>query len=269
MDDNVYAAEAVARPSGWDVCCAGGRRPADFDPEMGNSLSTQEVFVLLKNNQVGINMAVLIQLGISVLWLLTSLVPGFALFDGAPGETSAVSHIGWWAAIEIVVIYVGSQSTSFSLHYNKKGQIEKGVDRAMTYLWFYQSVLFLAVAAHIVHVVLALIESTNCTSTLCVSGNGFLIALIVFLFILTFILLWLALWLVPGYRRNLKYSLAFEKNDMVMMAPEPAPADDTYAPSAPPYSPEDGLETPLLAEVRKARRGNPRATAHGVVRKHK
>lgn len=252
---------------------------ADFDPEMGNSLSTKEVFVLLKNNQVGINVAVLIQVGVAVMWMLTSLVPGFALFDGAPGEASAVSHIGWWAAIEVVIIYIGSQSTTFSLHYNKQGQIEKGVDRAMTYLWFYQSALFLGAAAHIVHVVLALIESTNCTSTLCSSGNGFLVALIVFLFILIIMLLWLALWLVPGYRRNLKYSLAFGKNDMVMMTPhhdrpgrmEPRPPLQNDDGDLEMFDPTEGMETPLLAEARKARRANPRANAHGavVVRKYK
>jgi hypothetical protein len=129
----------------------------------------------------------------------------------------------------------------------------------------------------VVHVTLSLLEVTACTSTLCVDNGAFLVAFIAFEFILIIMLSWLAVWLVPGYRRNLKYTLGFGRNDMVMMTrnhDRPNKAEKVYTapdPSAPAYTEDEGLtvriETPLLKQMRDAKRGggggNGRATAHG------
>ena len=260
----------IARPSGWDACC-GGRRVEDFSPDSGRPLTTREVFDLLKSNQTGINVVVWFQRFILMLWLLTSLVPGFCLFDGAPGAVSSVSHIGWWAAIEVFVLGVGATSTYFGLHYTRDGVIEKGVDRTMTYLWFYQIVLILGIISHIVHDVLAWIAYSQCTSTLCTTQGGFLLTLCIVLIVLIIVLTWTAFVLVPGYRRNIKYSLAFGTNDMTLLEPEhdrpkasapdePIPEYTSPLPSAPEGDVDGGVKTPLLLQVRSE---NAAAARHG------
>jgi len=250
----------ISRPSGWDACC-GGRRVEDFNPEEGNSLTTREIFDLLKSNQTGINVVVWFQRLVLMLWLLTSLVPGFCLFDGAPGAVSAVSHIGWWAAIEVFVLGVGATSTYFGLHYTQDGVIEKGVDRTLTYLWFYQIVLVLGIIGHIVHDVLAWIEYSQCTSTLCTTQGGFLLTLCIALIVLIIVLMWTAVVLVPGYRRNLKYSLAYGNNDMTLLTPDhDRPSYVQPEPSAPQSNGDEGVMTPLLEEVRSE---NAAAARHG------
>jgi len=251
-------------PGGWDACCMGARQMSDFDPEQGDSLTTQEVYVLLWNNQTGIDVAVDIQLLIFFLWMITSLVKGFALFDGALGEVSAVSHIGWWAGIEAFVIYVGSRSTKFGLHYTKKGVIQKGIDRTMMYLWFYQIVVILGVISHGVHVGLSIVEASKCSSTLCTDNYAFLIVFILLLFVLIFMMGWVAVWLIPGYRSNLKYSLGYGKNNQDMMGSThdrpSARKTETKSINAPIAGALEGIETPLLKQMRS----KDRATAHGA-----
>jgi len=206
----------TARPSGWDICCAPGRHYSDFDPEMGNALITEEVYVLLKQNQTGIDSLILMQLLLLVLWMITTLVPGFALYDGPPGEVSAVSHISWWAAIEIIIIYIGAKATTFGLHYSRDGQIEKGADRSLSYLWFYRFVLFIGAAANVTHGVLSILELSACNTTFCTNHQGFLIAFVAGLFLLVLIEAW-QVYRTTAYMTNLKYSLAFDKNDVVML----------------------------------------------------
>lgn len=256
----------IARPSGWDACC-GGRRWEDFDPEQGDSLSTREVYDLLKSNQTGLAVVTWIHTFLLILWVLTSLVPGFCIYDGAAGSASAVGHIGWWMALQIFIIVVGSNAPYFTLHYTRDGVIVKGVDRSLTYLWFYQIVLILGIIALIVQDVLAWIEYGSCTSTLCTTQGGFLLTICIGLILLILMLAWTAAVLIPGYRRNLKYSLAFDKNDMVMMtvdhtrpnADNMRPSEkgrdfgnDTVVPipSAPEGNGKGGVATPLLQQMR-------------------
>ena len=270
MDDEaplVTGGWRAAQPSGWDVCCAPKRDVRDFDENELEPLTTSEVFVLLKNNQTGVDTIVLVQLLWLILWSLASLVPGFALFDGTAGEVSALSHIGWWMAIDIIVLFVGAKSTGFGLHYNKNGVIEKGVGKVMAFLSFYIFVLVIGILAYIAHLVLSAIELSNCTSTLCVDQKGFLIALIVGLSIMTILFGW-QIYRVVTYRGNLRNTLAYKTNMFEMMGPKrerpsyvpPPTTEGIPPPSAPPSDGQGGvlrkiqmrdndLITPLMRKV--------------------
>lgn len=237
----------VQRPSGWDTCCAPARTWRDFARGYPDALTTEELWVLLQNYKIGVDTIVLFQVLILSLVLLGSLVPGFALFDGAAGEASAISHIGFFAVIELAIIYVGAKSTGFGLHLTAdNSRIEKGVARTKEWLNFYWYMLIVAIVAHITHFVLALIENANCTSTLCVDNRGFLIALIVFLITMAVVLAW-QMYRVAVYARGLHLATGSEKIRWTMTSDgrQGGMLDDDdespQKPSAPPYNLSDGL----------------------------
>lgn len=236
----------VRLPSAGDCCFYGARDPDEFDR---NGLTNEQTLVLLKYNQTGVVTIIFLALIVLVLWSIASIVPGFARFDGAAGETSAISHIGWWIAIEIFVLVVGAMSTFFGLHYTKEGAIEKGVGRVRSFLTFYIFVLAIAIAANITHLVLSGLELSNCTSTLCTSQKGFLIALLVILAVLAFLEGW-QIYRVVTYSNNLFNSLGNGKGSYTIK--ESDPLESLNAPvriNMTNYGVLPQVQTPLLQKI--------------------
>ena len=195
-------------PIDWnDYCCRPARRDFDFDFKNPGRLQNADVLTLLKYNQSGILFCLLILLVLQGPWYIFSVVPGFAKFDGAAGETSAVSHTGWWLYIEAIAIFIGAMSIYFGLHYTKRGTIEKGVGRTRDFLKFYVFVLVIAIIANIIHFVLCGIEYSNCTSTLCTQHSGFLVALMILIGFITFVEMW-QIYRVFTYSHNIFLTLA-------------------------------------------------------------
>ena len=195
-------------PTDWnDYCCRPARRDFDFDLKNPGRLQNADVLTLLKYNQSGILFCLLILLLLQGPWYIFSVVPGFAKFDGAAGETSAVSHTGWWLYIEAIAIFIGAMSIYFGLHYTKRGTIEKGVGRTRDFLKFYVFVLVIAIIANIIHFVLCGIEYSNCTSTLCTQHGGFLVALMVLIGFIAFVEMW-QIYRVLTYSHNIFLTLA-------------------------------------------------------------
>lgn len=197
------------RPPGicGDGIWCGGRTPKEF----GRAGLTQlEVVEVLHFNQTGITMLILSNLVLFSLWLLATLVPGFCLYDGNTSEVNAVTHVGWWAVIEMFALVIGMASIYFRLNYNRKGRIEKGVADVRNYLVLYIVVLVFAIVSNVLHAVLSIFEVVNCSSTLCTDSYGFLIVLIVILFVLALFEAWL-IYRSVVYRNNLFWALVSEK----------------------------------------------------------
>lgn len=248
------------KPSGFtDACCrpAWGAHNFMMDPEdkkraleRGEELpilNRAEALVLLKFNQAGIVTLQVIQLVLLVLWQIAAVVPGFARFDGAAGEVSAVSHLGWWSAIELFTLYIGGISVYFGLHYSRNGRIQKGVVRMRSYLAFYMAVLVGAMLANVAHTVLCGLEIANCTSTLCTLQRGFLIALIALLVTLSLLEAWL-IYRVAVYRTNMWYILGAGLEKFIIADVQNGGGDEEMPePSLRPTG--ESLRAPLLAEV--------------------
>lgn len=236
----------TSRPNAFlDACCWPARRYTDFDDQYESSLTNAEALAVLRYNIAGVITIIIINGFLFSLWLLTSLVPGFCRFDGAAGEASAISHIGWWAVIEFWVLLVGAMSVWFGLHYTRNGKIEKGISNVRNFLVFYIIMLALAIIANIVHLVFSAIEWSNCTSTLCISYKGFLIAFVFLLAILIVMEAW-QIYRVLVYRRNIAIVLATDKGEFGMSE------DNNNRKSAVVEDVESYLpNTPLLKEYAK------------------
>ena len=207
-DDN-----SLEAPSCWDACCRPAR-PADefIDTNVSVGTSNKAILDLLRYNQAGIVFIIIVGLAIVVTWLVFSVVPGFARFDGDPLETSAVSHIGWWIPIEVITLVIGGLSVFISFQYNRDQRIEASISKLRGWLVFYIVMLAVAIAANLVHLSLSALELSYCTSTLCVSHKGFLLVLLVFLVTLAVLEAW-AIYRVVTYSTNLKN--AFVLNDTI------------------------------------------------------
>ena len=200
MDDE------LVEPSCWDACCRPARPADEFTSASATAdvgVSNKAIFDLLRYNQSGIVVLIIVGLVIVATWSVFSVVPGFARFDGDPTEVSAVSHIGWWIPIEIIALTVGGLSVFISFQYNRDQKIEASISKVRGWLVFYIVVLAVAIAANLVHLALSSIELSNCTSTLCMSNKGFLIVLLVFLVVLALLEAW-AIYRVVTYSTNLK-----------------------------------------------------------------
>lgn len=226
----------------FDACCGPGRNAEDFDLESGYALSDADVAELLKMSAAGVTSLVLIQLFLKLLWELATIVPGFALYDGAPSTVSAYTHAGWWMIIDTSALAFGLCATYFGLNYaSEAGVVERGVERTHAWLGAYMIVLALAAVADLTHAGLALSELAVCDSTLCTQNQWNLIVLVVVLFVRPALLFW-CMYRVWAFRSNLKMALAFNRMDMRMAGDEkPKPIESSI--------------TPLL---RNARRSRPR-----------
>ncbi len=182
--------------------------------------------VLLKMNQMGVLTILAIQCIIFGLWLLALMIPGFALYDGAAGSTSAYTHAGFWLVLEFVVLLVGSVATYFGLNYSTTTRtIEKGVHRVAQWITLYMVALLFGFCAHILHASLTLVEVSSCTSTLCSSYYWVIVCLVVFLFVDAFLSLW-QIMRARVFQNNLCYALASDKIDTTLDLRTTSATDD-------------------------------------------
>lgn len=246
----------LVQPSCWDACCRPARDSEEFENVRGDAaLSNKATLDLLNYNQTGILTLIIINFALVAVWSIFSVVPGFAKFDGASTETSAVSHIGWWILIEIGTLLVGALAIFPRIVYTEKGTLERGVTPLRNWLIFYMVVLVIAIVAGLTHLALSAVELSNCTSTLCTSQQWALVLLIVFLVIIAFMNAW-AIYRVTVYRSNLLY--AFVGNDTLDFGLQ-TPAD-LETPRAVRMS--VAMEKPLLSNVQNLKSG--RQLRHGI-----
>lgn len=208
MDDD------LVEPSCWDACCRPARPADEFTSSKATAdvgVSNKAIFDLLRYNQSGLVFLIVIGLIIVATWTVFSVVPGFARFDGDPTEVSAVSHIGWWIPIEIVVLVVGGLSVFISFQYNRDQKIEASISKLRGWLILYIVVLAVGIAANLVHLALSALELSSCTSTLCTTNKGFLIVLLIFLVTLALLEAW-AIYRVVTYSTNLKNAFVLSDN---------------------------------------------------------
>jgi hypothetical protein len=161
-----------------------------------SGMSQEQITLLLKRNQQAVIALLIAQLSLDVLWVLATLVPGFALYDGAVGSVSAYTHVGWWLVIELLVLLCGSVATYFGLHYSTTDRrVEKGVAPTSNWLTLYLFVLFIGFCSHVVHDALTWVEVAGCTSTLCRNYYWAHVCtgvLLILLAIVTVLLMWRA-----------------------------------------------------------------------------
>lgn len=227
-----------------DACC----RPS-VDPESMKEMTDFEVTEILKLNSVGVLILIVAQIILRMLWELASIIPGFALYDGAPSTYSAYTHLGWWFIIDTLTLAIGLPSVYFALNYaSDSGTLERGADRTITWLRVYGIVLAFAAIADVVHGGFSISEIFTCDSTLCAQYQWALILLIIVLFSRASLHIW-NMYRVWVYRTHLKIALATERVDLGL---SPQTAGATAAAAAP-------IKTALLeARTRYAKPGRQR-----------
>lgn len=210
VDDN-----ELIEPDCWDSCCRPHRHPDQFDgPQV--VFNNQHVVELMKYNQVGVVTLLVISFAIVAVWSCFSIVPGFSLYDGTSDELTAVSHTGWWLAIDVLVLLVGGLSVFLAFSLNQADKIEISVHRMSGWLIFFVVLLSLGILSNIFHVVLSSTELSRCTSTLCTDNQPFLITLIAMLGALAFIKGW-TIYRVITYNSNMKYAFGLvEDRDVTL-----------------------------------------------------
>lgn len=201
------------RPNGcFEACFRSARDAEDF--AVGGAMSDLDVAETLKLNVVGVLMLILFQGFMLSLWMLGSVIPGFALFDGAPSTYSAFTHLGWWLLVDAWCVGMGISSVYFSLNYApENGKIERGVDRTVTWLRAYQLILIFAALADLFHACLSISELAVCDSTLCRNDRWALISLVVGLFVSAVLQGWI-IYRVNVFRDNLRAALAMRRINM-------------------------------------------------------
>jgi hypothetical protein len=193
------------------------------------TLSKDEMNIVVQMNRMGISSFVFVEIVFFIIWFFALGVPGFALYDGSVNTISAFTHAMWWMFIEFGVIICGVGSTWFGLGYDpKKQRFERNVSRSESWIDLYCVLLPVGAVANLIHFILTMFEVTNCSSTLCKDHFWVIVCLLIFLMVLV-ILQILQIFRVRSYKHNLH--MAMTKLDASL-------GDDEEQ--------ENDLETPLL-----------------------
>lgn len=164
-----------------------------------------KIYYLLRTSHVIIRSALWFHASILVFWVCLSIVKGFCMYDAVPPASfHAISHIGFWVAIEIFVITIGFMSVSFDLSTFRDG-FALSVKRTIELMTFWTILLVFAIIANIIHLVAASLELSDCRTTLCMLNSGFLITLIVILGCLILLEI-LEIYIVYVYKKRLRVS---------------------------------------------------------------
>lgn len=221
----------------------GARRDYEFER---SNMSDQDVLLLLRTNQLSILIPVVLELCLTFLWILCSIVPGFALYNGDVSSASAYTHLGWWLIIEVVCIAVGLVTTYFGLSYSTtEGVIEKNVPTTLKWTYAYMFVLAVTLISHAIHAALAIVEVSNCTSTLCTGYKWVLICAIVGWCLWVLVNAW-SIYRCTVYASNLSMAIAKDRIDMSVTLPTPKAPRGEETQAAPSAS---RITTPLLAQA--------------------
>lgn len=190
----------------------------DYEFEKGQ-LSESEILLLLKRNQMSILIPVIVEICLTALWILCSIVPGFALYNGDVNQVNAYSHLGWWLIIELLCIVVGCVSTYFSLGYSStERKIEKNVSATLKWMYVYCFVLAITLVSHIVHGILSTFELVHCSSSLCTGYKWVLITALVIWYIWALVNEW-TIFRAVVYANNLSLAIGKSRIDMAVSIP--------------------------------------------------
>jgi hypothetical protein len=151
-----------------------------------------------------------------ILWLLATGIPGFNLYDGAPGTVSSYSHSMWWLVIQFIVLLMGQSALRFDLDYVSGSGLEKGIGDVMITIWWYRAFCVAAILSFVAHAVLMGLEQSSCTSTLC-STQLWAFGVTLAFICLHPILLALQAFRVTVYKRNLEAAIVFLKVDLLVI----------------------------------------------------
>lgn len=229
-----------------DCFCAWSKAPKYFPR------NAEDIYSLLMNNGLGIDTLVFIQSLLFVIWQLFSLIQGFALYNGNPAP-STVSNLGWWSALEFVVLMLGARATGFKLNLSTNmTQLELSVANSIKYLTFYVIALIIAIVAEIIHAVLLCAELVNGSGTLATTNPVFGWIFFGMIIVMIGIDIWIAV-RASIYRTNLNYANILDTSGLLfVLGKTPGDVESGSAPSLPEV---DGtsrsINTPILDLVRK------------------
>ena len=162
--------ESAAKFTCFDCCCGGTKEKSKF-----SKLSADVIYYILLYNQQAIDSLVYVQAIFFVVWQMLALVPGFALYNGVVnGPANAVTHFGWWSAIEFVVIVIGVRSTMFQLSIpGNVNKLEFPARQATEFNQFYLFMLIIGVISNIVQLGLTINELAYGSGQLAATYLGF------------------------------------------------------------------------------------------------
>lgn len=232
-------------------CFCGFGRNAKYFPK-----SAEDVYNVLMNNALGILVLLFIQGLLYVIWQLFSLIPGFALYNGNPGP-NPVSNLGFWSAIDFIVLMIGGLSIWFRLNLSgNRSQLELSVSYSRKILLFYFICLMLAIVASIVHLALLIVELVNPTSTLGTTNPAFGWVFVGILVVMIIMDICLSV-RVMIYRSNLNYALVLDTTGLLfVLGKDPSDIENKSSSSSPTtifpsVETAKPINTPILDLVRK------------------
>ena len=198
----------MSEPNCWDACFRTNWHHEELT-------SNRDITNLVRYNQIGIVSFIVIAFLIVGVWSCFSVVPGFAVYDGVPNQFLAVSHTGWWLAVEILIIMIGGFSVYFAFNLNSKEAIELSIHTTSQWLVVYIVVLFIGIVSNLLHIGISLSELAHPTSTLAVDYSPFLITLLGMLGALLLLKIW-GIYRVFIYNANIRSGFGMINRDVTL-----------------------------------------------------
>lgn len=210
------------------------------DVETG-PLSIDEIDIMLNSNAIGVEVLNFMEMVIFSVWMFFGMVTGFAIYNGT-NSANAVTHFGWWAFIELVVVWWGRGLGKYSLVIStNKSKLEMSAYEAINSLRYFTFVLILGMISNIVHASLTFCELSSKTSTFTIETYGFAVTFAVLLLVLVVIIQGFLLYRSFAYIASLEYVL--KRNAALFDATQPT-TTVTNAPTATP-----GVASPYEVET--------------------
>lgn len=224
-----FAIKPNGKPAGFswfEFCCGGRRAREEYDEEHGGGLTVRQMYVVLMSTKIGIDTLVWLESVIFFVWMFFGMVNGFAIYDGHPGPAHPVSHFGWWAFIEVFVLFLGHRATGYSLaDPEAKDKFQFTILKSVQYFYFYMYAILVAFASTATHFGLSIKElalhDIPGASTAATKSFGFMIVFACMLGITMIIQLWLLGRVYVYHDHILKSSQASKKLYTMVIQPDP------------------------------------------------
>ena len=169
------------------MCGCSGTRTSSKEQQQ---LSVEQYGAILRTGQYPLYFLLASQLAFLIAWSEASLVPGFCPLDNV-SSFNAVCHTGWWVAIEIVTLFVGTIAPTFDLWAISMDKRPTSTTARALVAWIV--FLVIALVSNAIHLAASSIEYwSGCTTTLCREYAPYLFSfiwLLVFLMGLEIVLL--------------------------------------------------------------------------------
>lgn len=160
-------------------------------------------FILLRRSQTVLRAALWFHMLLIAFWVSMTIVRGFGYYDASPPASfNVISHVGFWALIEVFVLGIGFMASTFDVDVNAKN-FHLAQARTIEFLTLWTIILVGGIGANIVHLVASALELSDCRSTLCMLNSGFLIAMMVVLGFLICLEI-LEIYIVFVYKKRLR-----------------------------------------------------------------